>query len=304
MNEAISSIKIRDLEIFLEVSRAKSIREVARRLNTTPGNVSKTIQHLEAKLGTKLYKRSVSGVLLTAQGVEILEIANEMIDSSESLKTLIFGQGKTKIKKTLGIASTSFLNTHLVASVTSELGENFLDYSFRFLDLAPDQMVPVALRGAFEISLHYGAISWPSTWVTQKIGKTRWVLVARGTHPIARRATLKQLLGYSFIYPVYWTQEGLVKGNDQFPVPISKRKMGYETATADAAVPILLKTDQLAFLPEILVRPFVAQKALKIIECPQVQTMERELYLSVRSEFVPDKIFKEFIIRLGKECAP
>lgn len=68
MNEAISSIKIRDLEIFLEVSRAKSIREVARRLNTTPGNVSKTIQHLEAKLGTKLYKRSVSGVLLTAQG--------------------------------------------------------------------------------------------------------------------------------------------------------------------------------------------------------------------------------------------
>lgn len=291
MSDVISSIKLRDLEIFLEVSRAKSIREVARRLQTTPGQISKTIQQLETKIGTKIYKRSVSGVLLTAQGAEILKVANNIVNSSESLRTLLSDHGPTKVTKTLALASTSFLNTHVTAPVTSEFGQKHPEFAYRFLDVAPDQLVPVALRGGFEIAVHFGSISWPTTWETNKLGKSKWVLVARFDHPISSRPSLRQVLEYSFVSPVYWTQEGLTRGNDQFPVPITKRKLGYETATADAAVPIVLKSDQLSFLPEILVRSFVANKALKIVNCREITAVERELYLSVRSDIVPEKIF-------------
>ena len=300
MSDVISSIKLRDLEIFLEVSRAKSIREVARRMQTTPGQISKTIQHLETKVGTKIYKRSVSGVLLTAQGAEILEIANTIVRSSESLRAMLGDHGTTKVKKTLALASTSFLNTHVTTPIASEFGGHHPYYSFRFLDLAPDQLVPVALRGGFEIAVHFGSISWPTTWVTNKLGKSKWVLVARFDHPIATRSTLRQILEHPFVSPVYWTQEGLTRGNDQFPVAVAKRKLGYETATADAAVPIVMKTNQLSFLPEVLVRSFVANKSLKIINCREVGVVERELYLSARSDIVPDKIFNGLSESIGR----
>jgi DNA-binding transcriptional LysR family regulator len=44
MQSEIGSIRLRDLEIFIEVARAHSIREVARRLELTSGQVSKIIE--------------------------------------------------------------------------------------------------------------------------------------------------------------------------------------------------------------------------------------------------------------------
>lgn len=300
MSDEISSIKIQDLEILLEVSRAKSIREVARRMNTTPGRISKAVQKLEARLGTKLYKRSVSGVLPTAQGAEIMAIADTIVRSGEQIKELLSGQGKSRVQKTFALASTSFLNVHFTAPATCRLADQLPDHSFRFLDLAPDQLVPVALRGAFEIAVHTGKLNWPSTWVTMKLGKTRWALTARADHPIGRKPSIRQILEYAFVYPVYWTPEGLTKGNDHFPIPVSKRRIGYETATADAAIPILMETDQLAFLPEILVRPFIERKHLRIIETSEVSVIEKDVFLTVRSDIVPDSLFKDLARALSK----
>lgn len=303
MTDAISSIKIRDLEIFLEVSRAKSIREVSRRLNLSPGKVSKSIQALEAKLGTKVYKRSATGVLPTAEGAEILEIANSMVHGVDKIKELLSGRGKSKIKKTLAVASTSFLNTHLTVPVTSRFAQKLEDHSFRFLDLAPDQLVPVGLRGGFEIAVHYGAIAWPSTWLSRKLGKSNWVLACRTGHPLSKKPNLKKILEYAFVAPVYWTNEGLKKGNDQFPVPSSKRKLGYETATADAAIAIIEQTNQLAFLPEILARQFVAKKTIRVIECSDLKEIDRELFISVRSDLVTETLFNGLADKISLEIS-
>jgi DNA-binding transcriptional LysR family regulator len=298
--DQISSIKLKELEIFLEVSRAKSIREVSRRLNLTPGQVSKVIQQLESKLGVKLYRRSVSGVLLTAEGSELLDIARDIAANSEKMKHLLAGHGKISFKKAIAIASTSFLNTYLVAPSASQLTDAKNSVSFRFLDLAPDQLVPVAFRGAFEAAVHYGKILWPATWISSHVGKSDWVLCGRFKHPLPKHPNIKQVLAYSFVIPTYWTQEGLVKGNDQFPVPLSKRKAGFETATADAAVPVLLETDQIAFLPRILVRELLAKRALREIICPEIEPVERDLFFSVRSDLVPDSMFKAMTAQLGK----
>jgi DNA-binding transcriptional LysR family regulator len=300
MSDDISSLKLKDLEIFLEVNRAKSIREVARRMNLTPGQISKSIQQLEAKLGTKLYKRSVSGVLPTTQGSELLEIAQDFVDSGERIKQLISGQGKTKLTKTITIASTSFLNTHLTTVAACQYSQHNPNSLFRFLDMAPDQLVPIALRGVFEVAVHYGHIPWPTTWTSEKVGKSKNVLIARADHPLPKKPTLKQVMEYPFVIPTYWTQEGLVRGNDQFPVAVSKRKGGFETATAHAALPIILNTDQLAFVPEILIRADVENKNLRVITCPEIATVERDVYLSVRSDLVSDSMFKGLADRISK----
>lgn len=297
----ISSIRLRDLEIFEEVARARSIREVARRINSTSGQVSKAIQNLERLVGTRLFKRSVSGVLLTSQGTELHAIVQELLASGEKIESLLAGRTKNKFAKVLAIAGTSFLNTHFTTPIVCRSWQQWQPTVFRFLDLAPDQVVAVGLRGGFDMAVHFGTLSWPSTWVSHQLGKSRWTLCSRVDHPLPKRPTLKQVLEHPFVVPTYWTTEGLVRGNDQFPIPISKRKAGYETATADAAIPILAETDQIAFLPDLLVRPFIHAELLRELKADDVPLVEKELFLSAKSDSVPASIFTHLCQKMGEE---
>lgn len=301
--EQISSLRLKDLDIFIEVSRAKSIREVARRTGLTPGQVSKSIQALESKIGVKLYRRSVSGVLPTAHGTELLTIAKDFISCGERIHELVSGKTETRAARVLSVASTSFLNTHIIAPTICSFADEVNETKFRFLDLPPDQMTSVALRSGFEIAVHFRAISWPATWQSQKVGSSPWLLCARARHPLADRSSLKQILEYPFVVPTYWSSEGLTSGNDQFPLPISKRRTGFETQTADAAIPILLSTNQIAFLPKVLAKPWLKGKKLRAISCPEIAKVDRDLYVSARTDIVSHRLFERLKEKLAQEIA-
>jgi DNA-binding transcriptional LysR family regulator len=108
------------------------------------------------------------------------------------------------------------------------------------------------------------------------------------------------VLEYRFVSPTYWTAEGLVRGNDQFPVAASKRNLGFETATADAAIPVLLSTDQVAFLPEVLAQAALRSKLLKVIpmKAMGLDEVERELFLTVRTDIISSRFQKTLIKHL------
>lgn len=294
----LSSLRIQDFQILHEAQRAKSVREVARRLNMTPGQVSKSIDKMETKLSLKLFKRSASGVLLTGEGAALTEITSDLLAQIEKIESLPARKASGQ-KQTLAIGSTSFLTTHFVTPITCRLAPRHGEISFRFLDLAPHQLVPAGLRGAFDIAIHYGRVAWPKTWSSEKLGSSRWVLCVRHGHPLPPRSSLSKILEYEFVTPTYWTPEGLEHGNDQFPIPVSRRRTGYETATAEGAIPVLLATDQIAFLPALLAGPFVAKKQIRVLHCPEVKSVGRDLYISARSISVPNRLFLELKEALG-----
>lgn len=288
----LGPVRLRELEIFLEVARALSIREAARRAQLTPGQVSKSIGMLERRLSVKLFRRSTTGVLLSNQGRDLKAIVEDLISQGERIETLISEKSKKERSPTLAIAGTSFMNTHLIAPSICANSESWSEYRFRFLDVAPDQLVPIGLRGGFELAVHAGQPGWPKTWSSKSLGKMHWVLCARMDHPLQKRAKLKEILEYPFVTPTYWTQEGLIKGNDQFPVPISKRRPGFETSTADAAIPILLRTDQLAFLPEVLARSALNAKLIKKIQYDEIKNVEKEILITAKSDSVSARAFE------------
>jgi len=216
----------------------------------------------------------------------------EILANAERIENVLSGKQNTGVNRMLAVAGTAFINTHFTTPVVCRSSGLWPTTTFRFLDLAPDQMVATGMRGGFDLAVHHNPLSWPNSWVTKKIGKSRWVLCARADHPLSKRPTLKQVLEYPFVLPSYWTSEGLLRGNDHFPIPMSKRQTGFETATADAAIPILAETNQLAFLPEILVKAALESgklKALKVIELPMVQ---RDLFISAKADSVPAALFE------------
>src|SRR4051812_41162751 len=84
--EQVGAIRLKDLQVFTEVSRAKSIREAGRRLNLTSGQVSKAVQLLEARVGIRLFQRSTSGVLLSDAGAELLRVCEEILASGQKME--------------------------------------------------------------------------------------------------------------------------------------------------------------------------------------------------------------------------
>jgi DNA-binding transcriptional LysR family regulator len=299
LNE-IAKLRLKDFEILEEVSRSKSIREVARRMRSTPGQISKSIQNIEKVLGTKLFKRSVSGVLLTGEGAEIQKTVQEILAGAERIEKVLSGQENAKLNRILAIAGTAFINTHFTTPVVCRASDLWPTTTFRFLDLAPDQMVATGMRGGFDLAVYHSALSWPSSWFTKKIGKSRWMLCARASHPLSKRPSLKQVLEYPFVVPAYWTSEGLLRGNDHFPVPISKRRTGFETATADAAIPILMETNQLAFLPEILVKTAIESGKIKVLRVNDLPVVQRDLFLSAKADSVPANLFEHLRANMAK----
>ena len=286
--EHLGNLKLKELEVFYLAAKTKSIREVARRMKTTPGQISKLIRSVERKMETALFKRSNFGIVLSETGSELVLLAEEILESAYKMGSL----QRRQATKTVGVAATSFLINHLIAAAVVKDSASAIATTYRFLDLAPDQMISAGMRGGFEIAFHLGRLDWPQTWLSQKLGKIEWVLCVRASHPIKKQVFKADLLKYQFIAPTYWTPEGLTKGNDFFSIPMAKRKPGHETSTADAAIPILLQTEQIAFLPSLLVASQVANGLLRILRPKDIDPVFRELFISVKTDAVKASVFE------------
>lgn len=276
------------------MARGRSVREAARRLSTTPGEVSKALKGMEKKIGVSLFIRSAQGVLLSEVGTQVALLVEEMLEVGRQIESVTDSSSK-KANKKLAIGATSFLLTHLIVPEVTSFLRDTNNILFRFLDLSPDELVSVGLRGVFDICFHFGTQEWPRSWMSKKIGSMDWVLCCKASHPLAKKATLKEVLEFPFVIPTYFTNEGLQYGNDNFPVAISKRKKGFETSTADASIPILLHSNHIAFLPETLVISGVRRKELKIISPPEISPVSKDLYISIRTDQVSASLYSQLV---------
>lgn len=90
-----------DLLVFLEVARAGSLTQAARRLNTVQPNVTARIRKLEQALGAKLLQRHARGVRLTPAGESALSIASRLGTVLDDLRAEFRTRGparRTKIR--------------------------------------------------------------------------------------------------------------------------------------------------------------------------------------------------------------
>jgi DNA-binding transcriptional LysR family regulator len=69
----------RSLEMFAAVADCMNFRLAAERLHVTQPPLTRAIQRLEARLGTRLFERDTQGVALTAAGKRLLPKAREIL---------------------------------------------------------------------------------------------------------------------------------------------------------------------------------------------------------------------------------
>ena len=136
-------MNIKDLQIFVTVAEEKNISKTAKKLNYVQSNISTRIQKLEKTFSTKLFYRNKEGMVLTADGEQLIDYANKILsvyaEMEEVLNETENPSGKldiatveTVIKLPLILSkfNKNFKDVDLTLStgVTTELRNKVLNY--------------------------------------------------------------------------------------------------------------------------------------------------------------------------------
>lgn len=183
------------LKIFLGVADAGSFAEAARRLDLAPPQVTRAVQALEARLGTRLFHRSTRRVQLTDAGARYRATAARSLAELDELEAVLRGESSGEVGGTLRLSMPVALGTRHVVPLLAEFCARHprLQLDLDFCDHPVD---PVA-RG-FDAALRVSTALADSSLGVRRLASSPVVLA--GSPDYLRRhgrpATLAALAGH------------------------------------------------------------------------------------------------------------
>ena len=288
--------RLGEWEFFLEVAETGSLHEVARSRELEVAQLSRTLKRLETRVGRSLFSRSHRGLLLTAEGREVKTFVERGLKEFNSL-----GQRKPTLRAPAieGAGSPSFLMNSLVLPMIAQMKSDEQLTSAKVVELPPDRLVLSGLRGIIQIAFHAGALEWPRTWVSEELGNLRWGLF--GSRKFFKKNILSEaeVCAHDFVYPVYWSPEGLREIEDKCPLLLRHRRLGVGVSSGWMAKKILSTAPSLSFLPFTLIQNLDREQFLEI-KVPEWPEVSQTVFVSIQSDRVSKKLFK-LIVGAGKK---
>lgn len=91
------------LKYFIAICEEKSVCSAAERLHISQPSLSCTIKELEKEYGVQLFKRQHKGMLLTAEGEELLKLSKNLIAHADSVDRIMHELGDGRKVLRLGV---------------------------------------------------------------------------------------------------------------------------------------------------------------------------------------------------------
>lgn len=286
--------------IFYYVGKYRSISRAAKMLSSSQPNVTRAMNNLEAQLGCKLLVRSTKGIELTATGkqlyehvsvaVEHIRTGEREISSAQALETgeLFVAATEIALHRVLlptlqqfrmrypgiRIRVSNFSTPEAVAAVQKEQAE-----------LAVVSLADTALSGVSSIlvttysecltaGLFYKALAG-KTSALRDLTEYPWVSLSRDTQTFR-------------FYDKLFLQQGISFEPD------------IQAATVDQILPMVQRDLGLAFLPDFIARPSIADGT--IIEVPLKDTIpDRSICIVYREKKALSAPAKELVRILQPE---
>jgi DNA-binding transcriptional LysR family regulator len=288
-------IKFSDFAMLDDLARLGSIREVSRILKSTPAQISRRLKIVEKAVGYRIFERSSKGLSLTGQGHEMMKSVLA-VNGEFHLVVKQKKQNQLDQDKPIGLAATSFLTSYAILPTLGELTEIFPNKRSYVQSFNPDDLISHGIKGAFHIAVHPNYFDWPRSWQSQHIGFLRWGLFSRKGQSIAKLT--KNIEEVPFVYPMAWDGTKLVVQNDNCPLPVMLRNSFIGTQTAEQAMHLIQCSNVVGFLPELMMRNSVAEGKVVEVKMPTWPSIQQPIYLSVRTDSVPESYYKEIEKRL------
>jgi DNA-binding transcriptional LysR family regulator len=166
-------LDLNQVRMFVQVVRAKSFAEAARRLGVPSNSLSRHVRQLEAKLETRLMQRSTRKLTLTSAGVAFYERCAPAVDSVLNAGKAIAGRTQTPWGTVRVAAPADFLDFFSIEWVTQFLAT----YPKVKLDFVLSDARADLIGEAIDIAFRGGAAGDPR-FVFREIISQQFKLVA------------------------------------------------------------------------------------------------------------------------------
>lgn len=194
-------IKIRHIQCFVEIARARSLKLAAERLFLTQPAISKTLKELEEILGADLLERSRAGVTLTKAGEVFLHFAQTGIAAlSQGFTSVdqVSKQGKT----TLAVGVLPSVAASLMPDVATEFSKIAPDTILQIFDGPYRYLIDQLRSGALDIVWgRMGPVEAMQGLAFTHLYDEQVAFVVRPDHPALANPSVHQLLNWPVLYP-------------------------------------------------------------------------------------------------------
>jgi DNA-binding transcriptional LysR family regulator len=297
VKNALKNISFQDLSTFQSVAAQSSLSAAARELGVKAPYLTKNIQRIELQLGFALLSRTPSGISLTNDGIEFLQLCKSIEATIEGTLWGLQSTGSKQQPSFTSVAGPMFLLTHLAAKSLPAAFRNELQ-GLRLIEMLESQMAATEIRAHLHAAIHLEGLDWGSAWQSYPIGSTQWVLCARREHPLQNLVTEAEVLRYPFIVPVSLSGQGFRAGQDNCPVPTQKRIRLSEVSNGEIGLRIAENSDQLVFFPDIQAEAAIRHKTLRVLKVKEWEPVRQSVYLTVNKDKVSQRWLQTAITAL------
>lgn len=137
-------MKLEQLEQLIEIDRQKSISKAAKALYIGQSTLSGSLASLEEELGVRLFERTASGVIITNEGKEAVQLAKQMMDSAQQMRSL--GKQEKELYGTVTVAIGQAYS-FLLKDILIRFKEQHPKAKLKFHIFTPDQVVEELVEG-------------------------------------------------------------------------------------------------------------------------------------------------------------
>lgn len=165
--------RLAELELFVALAARGALAPAARELGVGPARASRLLAALEARLGTRLARRTTRALSLTEAGQRYLAPAQRALAELAQARAALKG-ADTGPSGTLRVTAPTQFGAIHVAPLAAEL---IAAHPALSVDLTLDDHAVDPIAGGFDATLRIGAPP-PGTLIARRIGETRVLTVA------------------------------------------------------------------------------------------------------------------------------
>ena len=300
MEPYLSRLTLRDLKILGDMPGYASLRSLARSKNMTAPHLSRIIQQIEEVLEIKIIQRASTGITLTQKGRKLSLICRKVLKDFEAITEEVSPSDLSAYQKYYVIGSRSFLNIGFAGAIAQYVDSLNSELGIQIVDLSPDDTMRAARNDGIDLTINVDRLDMGKNWFQKKVGNLAWGLYARTDHPILRTKEVSALRQYRIVQATFWDGERIVRSGDLTPIAQAKKVRGFETQTALAAAEMVVNSDQLAYIPDIVARKYQSTNTLQQVALSGIKKTYTPIYVAAHQDRVTKNFLSGFVTAIER----
>ncbi|MCL9776650.1 LysR family transcriptional regulator [Vibrio methylphosphonaticus] len=258
---------VKVFQTFLEVAKEKHFGRASENLYITQAAVSARIKQLEEHFDTRLFTRHRNNIQLTSAGERLVGYAEIMVSTLKQATFDLSLESNKALQLTIG--GTPNIWDAYLQNCLSVVTDSLSGYGFVAESLGREQLNRKLLERTLDLAFSFDPFKLEE-FKSHQISELPLVLVSTQPHP------LEEVFNDKYVYVDWGTQFSFehAERHPNIPAPYLR------TSTGRIALDFILEKGGCAYLPLMLVEPFIESEQLYVVS--DSEAWSRPLFVSYR----------------------